>query len=351
MLVDGNVVDIFIKPVYITDITYTNATRTYFATIPVDNDVTYTSDRGRLLNDLITVMMNTCGLQWESEFLKNPVNPISGFDLTHIVYMQKSDFIGMGTTTDRATKGLISFNQLMQNLNSIFQLNWFIDDTGIFRIEHINYFKLNLSYIDNTVVGIDLTTYYPVCLIGSNEYEYNDEIPLKEQFKFMEAYTLDFTGLEIDYSDCVDTGSVVNHSAELITTDLDFESIFANGSKDGFALLHCSLDAGVYEVVKTAGKLTGALLNNGHFAWANLHDAYWKYNRPFPTGVMNGVMTVFVNPKKIVEQRDIQFPFCIENFNPNELITTSLGNGTVKSAQYAFKTGNLTVKLIYNDFI
>ena len=62
---------------------------------------------------------------------------------------------------------------------------------------------------------------------------------------------------------------------------------------------------------------------------------------------MNGRLTGFAMNKKLKQQVAINFPFCVENFDPNKLITTYMGDGEVSSAEYSFKQGNIKVELIY----
>lgn len=316
--------------------------------------------RARKLNDILEYFateLNCTSLS--SQFFKNASNPISGADLTHLMILQKSDaiYVSGSETSDPATVGMITFNELMEQLWAMFQVTWVIKN-NILYIEHIIYFKYNFSYLQNTTVGIDLTTYYPTALIGSYQYKYDQNIPIREKFSFMEAWNIDFIGMDIDYTDCLKNGDTVEYNASLITTDLDPIYFDELASKDGFVLLHCeSIDKvieGIHyteiKVIEERGKLTGMTAANTHLSWANLHDNYWVYNRYLYSGYMNGAVHNFY-ARKLKKQNAIEFPYCIKDFllKVNELVKTTMGDGEIENAEYNIKTGNVKVELVYKD--
>jgi len=75
---------------------------------------------------------------------------------------------------------------------------------------------------------------------------------------------------------------------------------------------------------------------------------YLNYNRPLAEGTVNGTPSVLNLPKRIRKQISVQFPLCcLDDFNPNELITTGLGNGQVLEAEYSLSSKKLLVELAY----
>jgi hypothetical protein len=300
--------------------------------------------RCRRLTDVINAMIYECfpnGMV--SEFFQSAINPISGRDLRNILLAQKSDCIG--TTSDPARKGIITFKNLMLYLYAEFQVLYAVDSDGNFRIEHKKYWDNNGSYTVANSVDIDLTVIYPQCLIGTNEYSFESSLPIRENFKFMESWSYDFIGRDIDYSDCITTGDTISYSASEITTEVDPTLLDSLASKEGFCMFHCDQDG---FVIKETGALTDVEISNAHLSWANLHDSYWKYGRYLPSGKMNGETTDFdVRPLKY--QKPVDFPYCFGEFNPNRLIRTNLGDGGLKKASYSFKTQWITVELEYID--
>ena len=309
-------------------------------------------DRCRKLNDVINLLIYDCfPAGFESEFFKSNVNPISERDLSNLMLSQKSDCIDP-TSSDPATKGILTFKNLMEYLTEMFQVYWAIDSQGKFRIEHKKYWDQNESYTNTNEVDIDLITVYPMSLYGTNEYTFESGIPIRETFKFMEAWNIDFIGLDIDYSQCITIGDSINHNVDNITTDVDPTLLLSLATKDGFCMFHCESTGNPFKVISEIGKLTGIEIANAHLSWANLHDSYWKYDRYLPSGLMNSIDTPFtVRPLKY--QKEISFPYCFPDFNPYKLIRTRLsdadGDGIVRSAEWSFKTSWLTVNLIYRD--
>ena len=310
---------------------------------------TRTLTRARRLIDILYYFKTEFGCTTlSSHFFKDAINPISGVDLRYLMIMQKSDaiYVDGSETSDPATKGIITFQQLMEQLWAMFQVTWLVQD-DILYIEHIKYFRNNFSYLTNTTVGIDLTTVYPTALVGTHAYDYEKSIPLREKFSFMESWNVDFVGTDINYTNCLEDGETVDYSASLITTDIDPLYLDSQASRDGFVLLHCN-DG--YFVITTIGKLTTMSISNGHLSWANLHDAYWRSNRYLDTGMMNNVAVTFPDTlRKLKKQMPIRFPYCVEDFELyiNDLVRTTMGDGEIETAEYAIKDGYIQIELAY----
>ena len=312
--------------------------------------------RGKRLNEILSALANKCGLTYISQFFQNDVNPVSGANLSNLIIVQKSDCIYVSPSegeppaerVDPATKGYITFNELMEHLKCMFNVSWYINDSDELVIEHIGYFRNGMSYDYTTPpeVGLDLTSVYPICLDGSKTYTYESQIPVREKFNFMESWNLDFIGADIDYSDCIAlrNGGTVSYSASMITTDLDPVYLDGYASNEGFCLFHCDPENWV---IAERGLMSNQVINNAHLSFANLHYNYWRYDRSISWGRMNGKYTEFMMAKKLKKQVDIQFPFCVEEYNPNWIVKTTLGDGEVARAEYSFKTGNIKVQLIY----
>ncbi len=314
--------------------------------------------RGRKLIDVLDWFREKLGLTTlVSDFFTNATNPISGKDLRYTMIMQKSDaiFVEGVERSDAATNGKITFKALMEQLWAMFQVTYYVDGTTLY-IEHIDFFKNNMSYSSNSV-GVDLTTEYPDSVKGKNKYGYEGSFPLREKFSFMESWNLDFVGADIDYSPCIDEGDSVEITAPLITTDIDITYI-DSASNDGFVLFNVEdfpetigeIIVHHYRVINETGKLSGIALANAHFSWANLHHYYYMTNRPLTQGLLNNTIVNFTKPQKLRKQVSIEFPYCLSLVDDivNKLITTYLGDGQITSAEYSFKTGNLKIDLNYD---
>lgn len=361
----GETYDKFARPIPVESFTHnilSNEYDDYIVTRELHCPATYIVDltRGKKLNEVIDSMIfNAFPNGFKSEFFRSTYNPISGKDLSNILIYQKSDCI-TPSSSDAALRGVTTFKKLMGYLRDMFNVQWAIDSNGDLRIEHRKYWDNGENYGDNTV-GIDLTLVYPQSLIGTSAYAYESSIPIQEKFEYGDAFKEDFVGVPINYSPCILKGDTIIYSLNEINTDI--VSIYSNNevSKEGFCLVHCESAPHIYlifdgvsyyyyDVISEIGILSNEALYNAHLSSANLQDAYWKYGRYLPKGIMNNVVTDF-DVKFIKYQKEIVFPYCFDDFDPHKLIRTTLGDGTVKSASFSLKTNWLTVELQYKDSI
>lgn len=322
-----------------------------------------TNYRTRRLINILQHFASKLNCTLQSDFFTLEDNPVSHDNLKYLMVGQKSDAIFDDTgyqPTDPATKGVMTMNTLMKQLWSMFQVTWLVDG-GILYVEHINYFKSNFQYINSPAVDLDLTVVYPIALDGSYSYSYNKDLPIREKFSFQEAWNIDFIGADIEYTNCLNEGSTISNAADVFTTDLDPIYLDNEASKDGFIMFHCSAPDGisVHHVIVEVGYLSNLSSPNAHLSWANLHQKYWRYNRPLHQGIMNNVLNDFLPPyQRHQKQVPIEFPFCVENFDDpavtigdrmcNSLVRTTMGDGEIAKAEYSFKTGNLKIELLYD---
>lgn len=302
----------------------------------------------RELEEAIQYMLDEygCGLTFASDLINAPTNPITGSTPNQNNYLsivQKSDIVKAGSS-EVATLGLISLNELLADLCKLFNARWFINASNELVLEHI-------SDVAPTVVGTDLT------LLDGGEYArlYNTinfdkvSIPNEERFKnATDNQDLDFLGKPITYNAPCTTG----REEEIRTQQIDVEvgRIFQNEAEalTGFVLLaYASLNAsGAFSFLPENGYLSGQFRPNAPLSWANLHNDYYKWDRPLNQGDINGVSTVFNSTKKFKKQEGLNFPLCcLSAFEPNELIRTFEGDGQIESGSYSLIDKVLTVNL------
>ena len=322
---------------------YDEANNNYYRTAGNASGSIDLNARGMLLTDAIEAVIQSIdsNLEYESNFFQDDENYVTGTNpnpLKHLVLYQKSD---IKTTTDPATKGLVSFGELMTLLSDMFNVDWFIDDDGKFRIEHYSYFA--------KTVDVDLTADYTDYVKYKNKYSYDRQnMPSREHFEWMESSGEDFIGLDIVY-DMAATGNKYRDSQKdrvlRVTTDMPYA--WGNQgeiSNEGWVMLSCGSD---YVINNEVGVLSGESQINGHLSWANLHDAYWKHGRVISTGNMNGVATNFSDWQKTIRQVEITYPD--SEFDPNYLKTTFLGDGEVFEAKYRLIDGAVSTVFFYPD--
>lgn len=278
-------------------------------------------------------------------------NPATGATnhLKLLSIAQKSDIINPAST-DAANIAMLSWNELMDILWSMFQVKWTYDPAGAgtFTIEHISFWTKNL--------GLDLRG--DLMTVATNKYTYlKEKMPKFEKFAFMESYNPDFYGVPIYYdSNCVDQdpATYTKNTVVNVTTDLEF--IYTNPeaiSSDGFVILCNYLDGADYYVLIELGMYAGEIRLNNHLAWANLHYRYYMHNRVLLTGSMNGAAETFFTAQKTKQQECSVIVCPIDEYDPDDEIATELGQtyfggalATVKKSELK-PSGEIHFNLLY----
>jgi len=315
-------------------------------------------DNGLSLESVISLFVsNFCpGFIFVSDFFQiNPdvpsaVNYVTGqrSKTRFLTLYQKSD-VKRPTATGNASKANLSFEKLMEMLVETFNVRWRVEGVTI-RMEHVSFFTRN--------AGFDLTQpRWNKFTKAMRQYTYDtDDIPAREEYKFMEAGYGDFQGVPIIYSGgCVSGASrnnVKNHAVDKVTTDV--ELVLSNPdpdsnvvTDDGFVLIAADYDGSNYYIISEASILGGSTLNNS-LAWAQLHRDYHKWDRSLSKGNMNGVNTDFYSTKPTKKGKKVTIPLCCGDvFNPDNTIKTVLGTGIVDKATFSFKNETLELELLY----
>lgn len=245
----------------------------------------------------------------------------------------------------------------MADLMDTFQVGWYIDADGDFRLEHIKYFEK--LWEDST--ALDLT--------GAGYDKYKPETDAKElimnkgllanreQFNWSQNDTIgnspDFIGYDIIYDNLETVANVLKHELRNITTDIQYiVDNPSNASASGFCFLQCAaLTSGNYYIEFETGVVSSNDVLNGHFSWANLHDKYWTWRRMSENGDMNnGDKTSFDSAVKFLEQADVRFGYqsTLDGFKK---ITTSQGTGQQAETRRDLDTDFLEILIRYNPYL
>jgi len=294
----------------------------------------------------IMLYMGTGGIAY-SPF--NDTNYVTGekSKVDNLIIFQKSD-VKRPNSTSNASIGLLTFDKLNKDICNMFQLKWDIDEKGDFIIEHVSYFRKG--------IGLNLVGRRDERLrSGKRKYSYDiDNMPRREVFQFAdEKYQYgDFKGVPIVYSNsCVGQGDKEDKDwiVENIMTDVtlalnnpasDSQVI----SDDGFVLVACN---DKNEII-TEGTIMGGNYLNNYLSWAHLHKNFWRHERVFYAFSMNNVPTsaITVIPTKKQVTLDVSL-CCGEDFDPENLVATELGEGSVAEASFDLYKENLTLTLLY----
>jgi hypothetical protein len=313
-------------------------------------------DNGLKLADVLQAFLTSfcSGMTVKSQFFQiNPdtmtaTNYVTGLasKVLNIIVNQKSD-VKRPAVSGNAVIAMLSFEKLMSYLRAMFNVRYRVVG-NVLRVEHLSWFSKS--------AGLDLTTQrYEKNVYGLTAYSYkSEEIPQREEFKFMEASAGDFAGVPIIYnSGCVSQEGkdvVKQIIADRVTTDL--ELVLSNPdpkssvvSDDGFVFIATSPS---FLVLTEAPILSAKAKLNNTLAWAQLHRDYHKYGRPLSSGIMNNVQTNFLSTEPKKKGVPLKVPLCCDDvFNPDDLVTTALGQGTVDKATFSLKDSMITLELLY----
>jgi len=148
-----------------------------------------------------------------------------------------------------AQKGEMSLRQLLDMLKDCFNVYWFVDSGGRFRLEHISYFEDSDVVADLTqmIVPRNLTRWSK----GQNQWSYDKvKLPERVEFSFSEKQTDPFNGCVLQYlSNYVQKGEVEKINISGFSSDIDYiTSMTSSVSDDGWVLLLPTLANGEYKV-------------------------------------------------------------------------------------------------------
>lgn len=310
-------------------------------------------NRNRKLLDVVKFLLSKTAPEVEpaaaseiSEFFTLDTNYATGETnkVKNILIAQKSDIIS-SNSSEAAKKGMISLKNLLDDLRAIFQVYWFLDAEGKFRLEHISYFE-DLETVDFTEEK------YKHNLEGKLAYEYEtSKMPRFEKLIFSDAENEDFREGIIEYvSSCVNYQEGQDKketTISRISTDIENLIISGNsGSREGFVLISHD-NAG--KVLKEIGDISGTETINAHLSAANVMRNYWLHNRVLFSGIMNGKVTEFLSVVKTKKQVPFTVPLnCELEINPFFTYITNLGNkGSLFSSEIDFKSNSITLEIIH----
>lgn len=313
---------------------------------------TFTFSRNRKLLDVLYYLLQqvdpaVCPASPSdlSTFFTSATNYVTGAanKLIDLLIAQKTDIIGF-RSSEPATKGMLSLANLLEDLRNMFNVFWYVDATGKFKIEHRSFFSR---------VGLfDMRTAdYERWARGTRQFEFDkSKMPRYERLKFSEFFGDDFQQGEVEYDgDCVNRRE--NEDTAEITVSrfvTDLQGLMINGGSGGntgFVLL-AQLNG---NVVNELGDLTGQIISNGHLSAANLFATYHKHGRVLSAGKMNGRPTAFLSTVHTKKQTSIKFPYCCsDTVDPFATFATTLGDdGELDTTELTLKDGFMKIDVLH----
>lgn len=257
-------------------------------------------------------------------------------------------------------KAETTMKEIMDMLAKCFQCYWYIDN-GKLKIEHIFYFKNNMSYSATQTVSLDLTTLIDqfngkTVSLFQTEVEYDkSDLNKRYEFGWMDDATEIFDGVTIDVnSNYVQADKTEDITPDNFSSDIDYMLYNPdNFSEDGFALLCATLQGTEYtlpivsvSLLDEEGRQYGATVQNWYAAWSYLVNMY-RYNLPAQSIRVNtlGNMTAI----DIIRSMKHSVQFASEK-DPDtmEIVKTEIGNGIIDEMSINLDTRIVDMDLIYN---
>ena len=350
-----------------------DTTNTTF-TISVIKDANDQDDAGELLMTFIENYISTTGFMYLTGYASNVVSTFFDNDAlptgapstidTFITANASGNYVTETVTNEMnntvigllnewfnvsATSFKLSFNDIMNQLREVFQVYWFIDADGKFRVEHEKYFVKQVD--DSTPIVLDTQDE-----VDARELTYEKAgIGSTESFQWAQSANQDFVGSDIIYNNFETTNRSVEHSVNYITTDIKYViDNLSDASNNGLGLYNCNILTGItgadmYEILVSTGALSSALISNAAFSWANLHEKYWSWSRMSENATVNSVATTLQSSVRFLEQPGIRF-FYATAIDPFTMITAQLTGGAPIEIRRSLETDFVELTLGFDPY-
>lgn len=301
------------------------------------------------LKSVLEYFVQFFDLTYVSDFFNDTPCPMGGLTLELTMLQQISN---LRDVSDVATKGMMKLKDLLIWIRDTFNVYWYIDSNGDFRLEHRKYFDQGLSYTAYvSVIELDLNL-YPDHVRHLSRYEWSKPSLFRfEKLEIPYSYFPDWVEAGIEYPQ----GSIIGNETKTTTviwgTDLVSMNDYSDElPKQGWVLLNVNLvwsgGIGVNKVINTVGAISGVSFQNARFSTANLLRDLWGWGRLLSTGNVNGNLTTFGSIERLRKQVELTIPQCCLQLDYNGLFHTDLGDGLLDSAELD-ENGNLKMNLIY----
>lgn len=319
---------------------------------------------GFLLKDVIQgILNNICPtLTVKSDFFQwNPENSSTINYITeeqsqilNLVLFQRSD-VKRPNAGQQATKAMVSFNGLMNDLINMFNIAYDIQGDK-FIIEHLSFFTERQQEIDL------VNRFDSDIRKGTSAYQKDfDNIPRIEKFKFASENPRRVYD-EIEGSPirnfCAGFGSMKVLEYNVSNIAVNIEGIFEDSSSDentysdeGLVLIACDSDNSILMRASQFHVTNTPILNNVlGFPW--LHQNYWRNSRYTDRFNMNDRSQFAKSTKMLEKQVEINIYTCCDeaiDFNSNFIteLSSSLGKGIIESASLNIIDGSATAIILY----
>lgn len=246
------------------------------------------------------------------------------------------------------TKCMVKFFDVMDDLNVLFDVFWYIDSNNNLRIEHRIYF--------NGISGLNLVG--SKFLNGKTNYTYDLADMPKEEIWSINGHS---QSAKIVYNGLSNIGKNENsktYATRVISTDYTAR-FYGGASEKGLFLFATNGGLTTFGEWRMLIDTNGWQYLNPEFLVKELHTYY----RPNIYGILHAYLTDFSKPyvytansggivlstdRPIKKQEEISVPICCsDDFNPSDIVQTDMGDGYVEEAVFNTKGSLLKMTLKY----
>lgn len=253
--------------------------------------------------------------------------------------------------SNAARREVITFKQLMDDINILFDTDYFVDENNYLRVEHITWFK-KPSNIDLTDVQ------YQKWVKAKHKYSYDlDSLPTTETLSvadseyFAKAYFQQLGKVEKRENDR-------NLKTNKIRTDYRRIRYLGNSeASHGLFLFATEISSGAYRMLEDTNGENYTL--TPYYLMKNIHtydkpSLYAQFESLYlqssydDSSIYKSGGIIFNSTKEVKLQEEVSIPFCCENeFDPTEKVTSDMGDGVIQKASYDKKSSMLKMSLKY----
>lgn len=305
----------------------------------------------KLLEAVETSAIHGFGSTFSEFFYGSAANDIRGVPKYPII-VPKSNILN-GNYQTPAKKAMIRLSEVLQLVRHFHNCYWYITGENKFRLEHYQFFHDGASYTGANVGASLLGLKNPQAGLpwshGTAKWGYEkQDMPERYEFGWMDDVSAPFEGYPINIlSGYVEKGKIEDRKVSRFTSDIDYLHVAPTSiSTEGFVFLECATNGTSYDVPFVDISVSADeeyRLQNGWASFLYAHENYLRHGLPATSANLNGAGIVASSVLRSKTQ-EVTVPR-IADFDPYELIESSLGEGRVESVERDLESGFRTIKI------
>lgn len=272
-----------------------------------------------------------------------------GADFLQNIFIWQLSDITNAASSNNATRAEVSFEDVINDMIEMFFLEVRVLNGNQVYIEHVSFWE------SNDIASLDLTLpEYAANMSGRRKYNYDKvesykyetfDWPIKTKNELFEAKQIVYN------NSCVKEGTDKPHKVKTINTDIGTFLTTQVEQTKGLFMAATDNVGTTYAIQSAPSALDNAIVVlNGNLSWPNLHANLGRWKRQFKQGLLNDQATTFESIIRTKIQKDLTIKMPRQdffNFDINKLVTTTYGDGEIKTGSYNLLTEKLTLEVVF----